>query len=187
MRIHRPTRRHAIRLTVATFVSAGTVLAGATAASANPYDITGDGVADQYQLDTDRDGFVDSWWTDVDNDGTIDEFVFDFTRDAWPDTWAVDRDHDFVLDALWIDTNGDAYADTLLPGYVYDSVWGPDLVASGTFTGTDCLTPQGGLPANVPVYGDCAWLQSLGTNTGVGPNPYDVMLDAIDAANPGPL
>ena len=187
MRIHRPTRRQAVRVTVTGLACVGTVLAGASAASANPYDITGDGVADQYQFDVDGDGFVDSWWTDVDNDGTVDEFVADLDRDTLPDTWAVDRDHDWVWDQLLSDTDRDGHPDSLLPGYAYDTVWGPNPGASVVPSGDDCLTPEGGLPVDVPVYGDCAWLQSLATNSGLGPNPYDVIADAIDVANPGPL
>ena len=187
MRIDRPARRRAIQVTVTALACAGTVLAGATAASASAYDITGDGIADQYQMDTDRDGWVESWWTDVDNDGTIDEFTTDTDRNGWADQWVVDRDHDWVWDAIWVDTNGDGYGDALLGGYAYDTFWGSGSASLTPPVSTDCLTPSGAMPVGAPVYGGCSWLQSLGTHSGVGPNPIGVFLDAIDAANPGPL
>ena len=182
-----PSRRGTIRVAVTAAACAGAVLAGATTAWANPYDITGDGVADQYQFDVDGDGFVDNWWTDVDNDGTVDEFVFDLDRNTVPELWAVDRDHDRHWDQLQVDTNGDGYPDTLLTGFVADTVWG-STYQTPTATGSlDCLAPGGYLPAEVPVYGDCAWMQTMAQNSGLGPTPWDVVGDAIDAAFPGPL
>ena len=183
------TLRSAVRVTVVTIACAGTVLAGTAVASASagPYDVTGDGVPDQYQVDTDGDGWVDNWWTDVDNDGTIDEFASDHDRNGWADSWTVDRDHDWVWDAVWIDTDGDGHGDALLGGYVYDTVWGPNSRWPALPVAPDCLTPAGGLPVDAPVYGDCSWLQSLGTHSGVGPDQIDVFLDVIDASSPGPL
>ena len=183
MRIHRPTRRTTARLAVTALACAGVVLTGATAASANPYDITGDGVADQYQFDLDGDGLVDNWWTDVDNDGTVDEYVFDTNRDTRPDAWAVDNDHDLVWDRILGDLDGDGHADTLLPGYAYDTVWGPNPPAPGAPGGASCFTPDGNLPLWVPTFGECAWLQTYATNIGIGLNPGAVIAGAIQSTS----
>jgi hypothetical protein len=174
---YRPRFRRSARVAATVLAGAGVLFAGAGAASASPpVDINGDGVPDQYQFDTNGDGFANVWFTDVDNDGVTDEAAFDVDYNTTPDMWVVDRDHDAFWDQIQLDTNRDGYPDSVAAGYVYDTVWGPNPQPSGS-GGANCLTPQG-YPVDVPMYGDCAFLQTLSQNSNIGPNPFDVMTDA---------
>jgi hypothetical protein len=124
----RSSRRRSARVALTVLAGAGVLLGGATAASAAGsgllVDINGDGVYDQYQYDTDGNGYVDSWFTDTDNNGYVDEGAADLDRDGLADLWVVDRDLDGHSEAAYYDANRDGYPDTLVPGLVYDGVWG---------------------------------------------------------------
>ncbi len=97
-------------LAVAISLALGTVSAGAFAQSADGPDTDGDGIANQFDLDDDNDGILDSseGGVDANGDGFPDASSIDTDNDGTPDVHDLDSDNDGILDNMEARLDSDA-------------------------------------------------------------------------------
>ncbi len=88
-------------------------LAAMPAAADGWYDEDGNGVGDQYHVDSSGDGVTDVIGADIDENGYFEGFIADFDRNGTFETTASDSSGNGVVDIIAVDTDGDMVWDTV--------------------------------------------------------------------------
>lgn len=112
-----------------------------------PYDTSGDGIADAWVSDGDGDGRIETVGFDNNQDGVYDGVALDQNADGYFETVGVDRNQDGVYEELAVngqvavDSNGDGAADSWTTSPSSSTSYEPSGIVGGapTYDGADGL------------------------------------------------